>query len=203
MPRPYTSAVLPTDAAMPFDPKRHHRRSIRLPRHDYTSAGAYFVTLVTVDRDCLFDDPRHRAIAERCWLALPRHFLHTALDAWIVMPNHLHGIVVLQDPPEAAHRGPTLDRTRPRPGLQPGSLGTVVGTFKSVTARRINRLRRTPSFPVWQRNYYERIVRDERELQHIRAYITANPTRWNLDRENPDRIEARDAWSPDEDQWFA
>ena len=96
-----------------------------------------------------------------------------------------------------------MDRTRPRPGLQPGSLGTVVGTFKSVTARRINRLRRTPSFPVWQRNYYERIVRDERELQHIRAYITANPTRWNLDRENPDRIEARDAWSPDEDQWFA
>ena len=86
--------------------------------------------------------------------------------------------------------------------LATASLGTLIGTFKSVTTRRINRVRRMPAAPVWQRNYHERVVRNERELDRIRAYIAANPMRWALDRENPGRVGCRDEWNADEDLWF-
>jgi REP element-mobilizing transposase RayT len=173
---------------MPFNPARHHRRSIRLPHYDYGAAGTYFVTIVTAHRECLFTDLHVRSIVERAWLGIPRFFPHAALDAWVVMPNHLHGIVV-------------LTRRRSEAGCS-GSLGAILGTFKSITARRLNRLRRTPGVPVWQRNYYERVIRNETELDRIRAYIAANPLRWALDRENPERISTADEWTAQEDQWF-
>jgi hypothetical protein len=91
---------------------------------------------------------------------------------------------------------------RPYVSLQPGSLGAIVGNFKSVTTRRINRIRRTPGVALWQRNYYERVVRNGRELQRMRNYIAANPVRWTLDRENPQQGEERDEWNADEDSWF-
>ncbi|HXQ23858.1 MAG TPA: hypothetical protein VN812_19415 [Candidatus Acidoferrales bacterium] len=78
----------------------------------------------------------------------------------------------------------------------------MIGTFKSVATRRINRARRTPAAAVSQRNYYERIVRNDEELNRIRTYIAANPTRWNLDREYPERGSGRDEWNTDEDRWF-
>ncbi len=176
---------------MAFDPERHHRRSIRLRDHDYRSPAAYFVTAVTANRDCLFADAGLRSIVERCWLAIPRYFAHAALDAWVILPNHLHGVVVIQAAPtSAAH-------------LQAGSLGAIIGNFKSVSTRRVNRVRQTPAAPVWQRNYYERIVRNDDELQRIRTYIAANPMRWSLDRENPERVDERDEWTIDEELWFA
>jgi hypothetical protein len=80
---------------MPYDPDRHHRRSIRLQGYDYTQPGAYFVTICTQQRACLFEDPRLRGIAERCWKALAHHRSPIILDAWVVMPNHVHGIIVI------------------------------------------------------------------------------------------------------------
>ena len=81
------------------DPDRHHRRSIRLPGYDYSSAGAYFVTICTYKRDLLFDDPVLRRVAEALWQHIPRHFPDVQLDTWVVMPNHVHGIIVIADDP--------------------------------------------------------------------------------------------------------
>jgi putative transposase len=184
---------------MAFDSERHHRQSIRLRDYDYRSPGAYFVTAVTVNRDCLFEDAPLRSIVERCWLAIPRHSAHASLDAWVVMPNHLHAIVVI-DALEQSGSGHETPASSVHP--QARSLGTIIGNFKSVTTRRINRARRTPAAPVWQRNYFERIVRNDDELNRIRAYIAANPMRWDLDRENPERGSGRDQWNADEDRWF-
>ena len=100
------------------------------------------------------------------------------------MPNHLHGIVVLTELPESADPAPEH-------GATPGSLPTMVGNFKSLVTRRINRVRRTPGYKIWQRGYYERIVRNDRELNAIRQYIRANPARWAEDRDNLDALVAK------------
>ena len=192
-----------------FDPRRHHRRSIRLPGYDYRQKGAYFVTVCTHERELLFEDPVLRRVAETVWQRIPRHFPHVRLDAWVVMPNHVHGIVTIvgdacrgEASPEAtsamqgvapagsysgweAVAGDASPLRSRAGGVAPGSLGAIVGNFKSVTARRINRLRGTPGMPVWQRNYYEHIVRDERALNGIRQYIADNPAHWAWDRYNP------------------
>ena len=192
-----------------LDPKRHRRRSIRLKGYDYRQPGAYFVTICTYQRELLFEDPVLRHAAESRWQRIPRHFPHVQLDTWVVMPNHIHGILVFAEDarrgeaspatdskakPHPANAASPLDETtsgdasplpRPTGGVSPGSLGAVVGNFKAVTARRINDLRRTPGIPVWQRNYYEHIVRNERTLNAIRQYITDNPARWGCDRYNP------------------
>jgi putative transposase len=108
------------------------------------------------------------------WASLPRHYAHVSLDAFVVMPNHVHGIVVLgHNAVEARERAP---------------LSEVVRGFKTYAARRVNRIRSVRGAPVWQRNYYDRIIRDERELQNIRRYIAENPARWDDDVENPRRL---------------
>ncbi len=165
-----------------YDPQKHHRRSIRLKGYDYSQAGAYFVTIVTHGRELLFDDPVLRRVAETLWQRIPRHFSHVELDAWVVMPDHIHGIIVITT------TLPSGDKTAPaeRPtGPPSGSLGAIIGNFKSITARRINRLRKTPGKPIWQRNYYEHIIRDERALKAIRQYIHDNPARWIEDTKSP------------------
>jgi putative transposase len=188
---------------------RHRRRSIRLPGYDYRQEGAYFVTICTHQKELLFEDPTLRCAAETLWQRLSRHFPHVQLDRWVVMPNHLHAIVVLTYDPcrgEAsqaigvpgeptpadairfAGKGVSGDASPLLPALRRGSLGAIVGNFKSVTARRINRLRRTPGMPVWQRNYYEHIVRNEHALNAIRQYITDNPARWAWDTYNPSAV---------------
>jgi REP element-mobilizing transposase RayT len=155
-----------------YDPNKHHRRSIRLRNYDYRQPGAYFVTINTHGGERLFDDPVLRDVAEAMWQRLPRHFPSVELDEWVVMPNHLHGILCIVD------RAP-MDGARPeadvQSGARSGSLGAIVGNFKSVVTRRINRIRGTPGVPVWQRNYYERVIRNERELAAIRKYIRDNP----------------------------
>jgi REP element-mobilizing transposase RayT len=161
-----------------FDPVRHHRRSMRLPAYDYRSAGAYFVTICTYERELLFEDPVLRRVAERLWQRIPRHFPHVRLDEWVIMPNHIHGILVIVGDP----------LPRRASGVEAGSLGAIVGNFKSVAARRINRLRGTPGMPVWQRNYYEHVVRDEGTLKAIRQYIADNPAQWEWDTYNPTAV---------------
>jgi putative transposase len=192
--------VSPSDARTPAV---HPAAGLRLcPAH------AYFVTICTHGGECRFDHPVLRRVVETAWLGMPRHFARLSLDAWVVMPNHFHGILVLSDTdalgampspagpsqPQASHQvaasssaeGSGRNASPPRLpcGAAPGSPGAIIGNFKSTTARRINRIRKTPGASVWQRNYYEHIIRTERALTAIREYIAGNPARWYLDKYN-------------------
>jgi putative transposase len=260
---------------MKYDLDKHHRRSIRLKGYDYTATGLYFITICAYQRDCLFgeiingemrlNDLRQRVHA--CWQRLPFHFSNLELDAFVIMPNHIHGILVLTQLPlsdnqsSPPRRGAALDRNPPpltdhlppnatpgsdhkiqadaafgressditgafsEPGMafgressdmtgesEPGvafgressdiakdrlpnaaplrgvvagSVGAMVLNFKSVTTRLGNRMRRSPGSPMWQRNYYEHIIRDEKSLQFIRQYIHHNPMSWQHDQLHP------------------
>jgi putative transposase len=205
---------------MKYDPLKHHptgtlrsRRSIRLKGYDYSQSGAYFITVCTHNRECLFDDMVMRHVAESYWSSIPQHFSDVVLDEWIVMPNHLHSVIVITDD---ARRGEALPKVAlnanvsyssaiklsdnasggnasplPPRGVPSDSLGAIIGNFKSVTTRRINTIRKTQGTPVWQRNYYEHIIRNENELDRIRAYIINNPANWENDNENPMNVKVR------------
>jgi REP element-mobilizing transposase RayT len=177
--------------AIRYNPETHHRRSIRLRGYDYSQAGAYFVTLCQVTKECIFGDidngvmwlNEHGEIVVDCWDEIPQHFPGVQLDAFMVMPNHAHGVLVLPGGQDAG-----LARARhasPLQGTTSPILGTVIGAFKSAATRRINLLRGTPGEPVWLRNYFERVIRDEDELNKIREYITYNPSNWAQDKINP------------------
>lgn len=197
------------------DPNRRGRRSIRLKGYDYSLPGAYFITVCTHRREPVFgqiDDglmhpnPLGR-IVERAWSDLPNHYPHVRLDAFCVMPNHVHGIIVLVEDDRASPctggSGPDgRDRTSqnaPIPACEPvdgetrpyypkivrHALPEIVRAFKSFSARRINHLRGTPGIPVWQRNYYERIIRDQVEYKRICDYILTNVQRWETDIDYP------------------
>ena len=101
------------------------------------------------------------------------------------MPNHVHGIIIIRDVGAGSEPAPTTKRH---------GLPEIVRQFKTFSARRINRRRGTPGQPVWQRNYYEHIIRHEESLNRIRDYILTNPLRWNLDRENPNRTGEDSTW---------
>jgi REP-associated tyrosine transposase len=190
------------------DRSRRHRRSVRLPGYDYSQPGAYFITICTHRGECLFADPVLRRVVETMWLGMPRHFPRLSLDAWVLMPNHFHGVPILSDvhvvgamhsqeglsQRQASHQaerpsmtpdsGRNASPLRSPPGAIPGSVGAIIGNFKSVTARRVNQIRRTPGALVWQRNYYVHIIRTARALTAIREYIAGNPARWRLDKYN-------------------
>ncbi len=211
---------------MPYNPDQHHRRSIRLRGYDYTQAGAYFVTIVTQQRLCLFGDivdgAMHLNAAGRMvqtiWNDIPAHYPGVDIDVFIVMPNHIHGIIVLTgDPPNGPPRGvaPTASHgdasdpggdshppdwpvgAGPR-ACPPGgnatilSLPDVVHRYKTLTTKLYTDGVKCQGWipyskRVWQRNYYEHIIRDEASLQCIRDYIATNPDRWDEDNENPAR----------------
>jgi REP element-mobilizing transposase RayT len=132
-------------------------------------------------------------IAQEEWLKTPLVRPNVSLDAYVVMPNHLHGIVIihrrLELPAPRSDASPAPEGDVPalhRPhGPRAGSLGAIVGQFKGASMKRINALWGTSGVPVWHRNYFERIVRDDRELDRVRRYIAANPARWDHDRANP------------------
>jgi REP element-mobilizing transposase RayT len=225
------------------------RHSLRLAHYDYIRAGAYFITLCAFRRELLFGaiaggEVRLSAagqIAAEEWERSAEIRAEIELDAWVVMPNHLHGIVVITDSSAGAHgdgtagdmpsvgadgRPPTATIAQPcgahgrasidippsvgahgraTPGLPPSvgatgrsplqrprgpekrSLGAFVAGFKSAATQRINESRRAPGLPVWQRNYYEHVIRNEQDLARIRAYIAGNPARWAEDENNPER----------------
>jgi REP element-mobilizing transposase RayT len=161
------------------------RHSIRLRGYDYSLPGAYFVTICAYQRKCVLADipggllrlTETGRIAQECWAEIPAHFPHVYLDVYVIMPNHIHGILGITDRPSK----------RPLPGVPavaPGSLAAVVRAFKSATTRRTN-LGHGTREPLWQRNYYEHIVRSEKSLQKIREYIVRNPVRWQFDPDNP------------------
>jgi putative transposase len=227
-----------------YDPDLHHRRSIRLKAFDYTSAGAYFITICTQDRACLFGDVADGQVRLNAagrmvgavWSELPGHYPGVEVDAFIVVPTHVHGIIVLVGagpracPDDAGPRAcpdqadarrqtgqpqgvaPTIapgpracpnqvaspnaigDRP-PRPGQPRGvaptmSLADVVHRFKTLTTKRYTagvHQSQWPAFAgrLWQRNYFEHIVRDAADLDRIRQYIEDNPARWAEDPDNP------------------
>ncbi|MCG3206892.1 MAG: hypothetical protein FOGNACKC_00491 [Anaerolineae bacterium] len=190
--------------------QKHNRQSIRLRGWDYTQPGAYFITICTHQREYLFNDTGIRAVVENAWRNIPSHphARHVQLDKWVVMPNHLHGILVLVDRYDGdggKGKAIRIDDSLANdqcsnllrlyddhgPTLKPDSIGAIVGNFKSLTARRINNLRHTPGGKIWQRGYYDRIIRSERELDAIREYIQNNPQRWTEDRDNLEGLMAK------------
>jgi len=177
----------------------HHRRSIRLQGYDYAQTGAYFVTICTHHRECLLGQVvdghtvlnQYGEIVVACWNDLSNHYLSVELDAFVVMPNHVHGIILLADPVGAGLKpAPTVLKRQP--------LSEIIRAFKTFSSRRINESRSMPGITTWQHNYYEHVICNEDSLHHIREYIATNPLRWELDRENPQR-KSEDAF----DRWLA
>jgi REP element-mobilizing transposase RayT len=168
----------------------HHRHSIRLSGYDYSGNGAYFVTLCSIKRDCLFGSIANGRILSNSfgdivseeWLKTPGIRPNSELGIYSVMPNHFHAIVLIDN---IAGDRPVAPTGRAR-GPQAGSVGSLIAGFKSSVTRRINEMRRSPREPVWQRNYYEHVIRNEAELNQIHDYIEANPALWDKDENNPE-----------------
>ena len=172
---------------MTFDPDKHGRRSVRLPGYDYSQPGAYFVTVCARDRECLFGDVLDGEmtfndagrIINECWHDLPDHYPYVALDAFVLMPNHIHAVILIMDTVGAGLK-PARTRREERHALP-----EIVRGFKTFSARRINLAIGRTGQPVWQRNYYEHVIRNERDLDSKRQYIVGNPAKWQEDPDNP------------------
>jgi len=195
-----------------YNPDIHHRRSIRLKGYDYTRAGAYFVTICARERECLFGEivegvmvmNQFEALVEAAWHGLPSHYPWVALDRFVVMPNHFHGIIVLDGTITSVGAGfkPAHHGLKPahhddadidRAGLKPAptlykrhGLPEIVRAFKTFSARSINGTRNSSGVPVWQRNYYEHVIRDDADYSRIAEYVATNPQRWIEDTLHPD-----------------
>ncbi|MGL5939434.1 MAG: transposase [Waterburya sp.] len=186
---------------MKYNPQYHHRRSIRLPEYDYSQSGIYFVTICTYHKQCLFGDIENGKmylnqigkIVREEWLKSAQIRREIELDEWVIMPNHLHGIVVIVENDVVSSKDRDLDKGASLAPLQgnmfrqrkPRSLSSFVGGFKSAVTRRIKGFCTQSSPLIWQRNYYESIVRDEEKLNQIREYISDNPQKWAEDPEKP------------------
>ncbi len=202
---------------MNYNPEKHHRRSIRLRGYDYKWEGAYYFTICCHQKRCLLgeieDGVMHLnligATVKAVWDSLPRHFPLIELDAFVIMPNHIHGIIVITNSrgeafvpgyndtfPKSLFTNaspiPECNDTSPIPryndippphGTESGSIGAIIQNFKSVATRRVNRITRN-SGTLWQRNYYEKIIRNEKAYENIRRYIVENPLNWDEDEEN-------------------
>jgi len=173
---------------MKFDSQKHHRRSIRLNDHDYAQPGGYFVTIVTYHRNMLFGEivneemqlSEFGKIADECWRAIPKHFSNVELSAHVIMPNHAHGIIVITDGRGTIYRAPTQEQFQ-KPVM--GSIPTIIRTYKAAVTRRIGREHNVTG--IWQRNYYEHIIRNHEDWDRIHRYIESNPSMWVEDEENP------------------
>lgn len=177
----------------------HHRQSIRLKGFDYSQASAYFVTVCAWNRECLFGEVvdggmrlnESGIIIQDIWNTTQNHFENIELDEFTIMPNHCHGIIVINRRGEVS--SPDSGKSENKKGgvsppLRKNTLGQIVAYFKYQSSKRINQIRNTPGNPVWQRNYYEHVIRNEKELNHIREYISNNPLQWALDNENPQNM---------------
>jgi len=192
-----------------FDPKKHHRRSIRLPEYDYAQAGAYYVTIVAWHRECLFGDVVNKdvklneagKIVQWEWKELPKRLQFIEIGAFIVMPNHFHGILIFRENVRAtrqilinAHSGNVslpnviidgIDGSPLPRGPQPKSLGAIMTQFKSRVTKKLWKIRSLKGTLIWQRNYWEHIIRNQKDLQNKTDYIEANPMLWDEDDNNP------------------
>lgn len=198
---------------MGYDPERHHRQSVRLRAHDYAAGGTYFVTICAEGRECLFGEVRDAEmrvnaiglIVEREWVRASELRPEVEIDVFCVMPNHLHGLVTIRPADDGdvagrqclsvgevevgnqAHSGVPLREPGGPPIRKARSLSSIVGQFKAGSTRAINEVRGTPCVRVWQRGFYEHVVRDDADFARIADYIVTNPERWDTDDENPHR----------------
>jgi REP element-mobilizing transposase RayT len=163
--------------------EKYHRVSLRLQGYNYSSAGLYFITICTKDRECLFGEIADGQmlmngfgmIVKKEWLKTPTIRPNIELDDFVIMPNHFHGIIRIKDD----RRGGVT------PPLQNPTLGEIVGYFKYQTTKQINVQRNCPGQIIWQRGYYDHIVCDDRDLNRVREYIQNNPLTWDTDENNP------------------
>lgn len=179
-------------------PKRQH---LHLTEYDYAQQGAHFVAVCTKGKACLFGNVvgdemvlnDAGRMVEQCWNAIPEHFPQVGLDYYVVMPNHVHGILFIGDAPGivgAKNFSPVrLSKTSnniqdQRPLGTSKTIGSIVRGFKTGITKWMRQ--HTSMHNVWQRNYFERVIRNERELNGIREYIEKNPLRWALDQKNPE-----------------
>ena len=169
---------------MKVNPRIYHRRSIRLKGYDYSQSGAYFVTICTHNRGLLFEEEEVKKILDKEWLNTGGIRQNVILDEFVVMPNHLHGIIMIIQGVGAYCDTPLQNRFK----SPSKTVGAIIRGFKSTTTRQINLFHNTPGIPIWQRNYYDHIVRNEDEMNKIREYIRNNPLKWSLDRENPEKV---------------
>lgn len=169
------------------EPHSFRRKEIRIPEFYYSQTGANFITIVTQDRKTIFGQVEDGEmvlnnvgkLAEEVWLALPKHFPNVELGEWVIMPNHIHGIISIKV--EATHASPL---PRISQGPTPGSIGAIIGSYKSAVTKRFHQIPKNTKNKLWQRNYYEHIIRNERDYQALYEYILANPMNWEKDEEN-------------------
>jgi len=169
------------------------RRSIRLPEYDYSQEGAYYITICTQGRRCMFGEIRNsKIILSECgrivddrWQHMPERYYGVILDEYVIMPNHIHGIIIIggnvNNGVGAIHELPLRIKRR---GM---ILSKIIGYFKMNSAKQINQIGNTTGQTVWQRNYWEHVIRNEKSLHKIRGYIRDNPWHWAVDDENPQR----------------
>ncbi len=186
--------------------KTYERKSIRLKGYDYSQAGEYFVTICTNERTCIFGEivdgvmrlSEVGRMVDACWEAIPAHYENTRVDVFQIMPNHLHGIVEIAEriaptPNHASSVGVEyVQPLRKRPKQHhyqhviPKSLGSIIRSFKAAVTREVRRNKNHEHTMIWQRDFYDHIVRSDIEYFYIRRYIEFNPLLWHLDSDNPD-----------------
>ena len=166
------------------------RKRTRLSGFDYAQPGAYFITTVAQDRRCVFGEVKNGVIClfgygevlvDR-WHWLHQQYSYLALDEFVVMPNHFHAIININTDPGRAGRDRPLQQTIK-------SVSQLIGAFKTTTSKRIHQMGNT--WFEWQRSFYERVVRNDKECDRIREYIQTNPLRWELDIENDSSVASR------------
>jgi REP element-mobilizing transposase RayT len=181
-----------------FDPQKHHRQSIRLKSFDYSSAGAYYVTIVAWRRESLFGEVvdgemklnRYGEIVRKWWYEIPIHFPNIEVGAFTIMPNHVHGIIFIVERrgtvPVPNDKIPHCTKGGETPPLRMPTLGQIVAYFKYQSTKEMNLLDNTGTVTkFWQRNYHEHVIRNDKDLQNKTDYIEANPLLWEQDDQNP------------------
>ena len=164
-----------------YNPKIHKNTSMRSKGYNYAKPGKYFVTMVTKNRKCLFGQITNGLmvlnefglVIKQCWEWLENQYEYVELDEFVVMPNHFHGIIILND-----ERGVSRNTSSVIP-LNRKPLGRLVGAFKTVSTKQINQIRKTPGVKVWQRDFHDQIIRGREDLHRIRQYVQVNPQKWD------------------------
>lgn len=169
---------------MVYKKNKHRPNSMRLKDFNYSSVGAYFITICTKNREHYFgeiingklEETTQSKICMACWLDLPKHYNNCIVDEFIVMPDHVHGIIFIKNPD---YVGAGL---KPAPTgnikIKPYSISEIVRGFKTFTSRKINEFENTPGRQFWQTRFYDHIIRNDDELNKIRQYIINNPKQW-------------------------
>ena len=177
--------------------KNHYpaRKSFRLKGWDYSSPGAYFVTICTHKKQSIFGSVENGAmqlnpcgnLVRECWEALPTHYTDINNQIFIVMPNHVHGIIMLasENRRSGSYINKEVEYQRKPDPTDSFSLSEVIRGFKSYSSKAVNEARHSPGTTVWQRSFYEQIIRTEKEYREIGEYIVYNAAKWDNDSENP------------------